>query len=103
MSAAFDYSGLPDDDYLVQARRADLELAAREAAACRRPISEYVHRDIGSTEAWERREELRDLDAAGARRLAELLSELDPADYDTHTRLVTRAHLRIADDAAGAA
>jgi hypothetical protein len=44
--------GLPPDDYLAAARRADLALARRELAACRRPVPEPAVRDIGPTEAW---------------------------------------------------
>lgn len=47
-----DYAALPHDDYLAAARRADLALARRETAACRRPVVGWNHDLIGPTEAW---------------------------------------------------
>lgn len=51
-SASIDYREMPADDYLAAARRADLALAAREAASCRRPVVDWNHDLTGPTEAW---------------------------------------------------
>lgn len=46
------YDELPADDFLVSARRADLELARKIAAECRRPTPDWNRDVVGPTEAW---------------------------------------------------
>lgn len=43
---------LPPDDFLVAARRADLELARKITLECRRPTPDWNHDAVGPTEAW---------------------------------------------------
>lgn len=43
---------LPPDDFLVAARRADLELARKITLECRRPTPGWNHDVTGPTEAW---------------------------------------------------
>ncbi len=51
-TATFDYRALPHDDYLAADRRAALELADRELAACRQPVVGWNHDLVGPTESW---------------------------------------------------
>lgn len=65
------YDDLPDDDYLVVARRVDLALAHRIEAETRRPVHDWAHDLTGPTEAWA--EHLEELAWGGVRsRLLEL-------------------------------
>ena len=43
---------LPSDDYVRQARLADLALARQITMECRRPVPAYDGHDEGPTEAW---------------------------------------------------
>lgn len=46
------HDGLPADDFLVAARRADLDLARQITLECRRPEVPWAHDVTGPTEAW---------------------------------------------------